>query len=368
MKSFISAIGTANPKYKYSQEEICQFMIDAYPSLNGQESKLRALYRATGIKNRYSVIPDYSKNNGDYEFYPNTTNLEPFPDTASRMKLFQKEAVHLGNEAIQNCISKIPDTKLSEITHLITVSCTGFYAPGLDIDLVNLLNLNPGIHRTAINYMGCYAAISALRIGHSIASADKDAKVLILCLELCSLHYQKLETDDNKLANSLFGDGAAAVIISGTQLSELSLTPILFDSKLISDGKSEMAWVVGNLGFEMKLSSYVPEVLKQGLDSFEEELFKRSNAKSIDHFAIHPGGKKILESVEEKLNLEKHQLQYSYDVLRNYGNMSSPTILFVLKDIMKNLNSKNDQDLVLTMAFGPGITLESSLLQVTTNG
>ncbi len=361
MHNYITHIGTAVPEYKIHQMDISRFMSNAHGLINGNEVRLNALYRATGIKTRFSVIKDYT-GVGNRSFYPDNSELEPFPDTQARMLLYKKEAIRLAGSAISNCING-SGFDLHNITHLITVSCTGFYAPGLDIDIVNKFGLSRSISRTAINYMGCYAALSALNVGNSILSANPDAKVLIVAVELCSIHFQKQDTNDNRLANALFGDGAAAVILEPTRGSEINLEMVHFESEILPEGSSDMAWSVGNLGFEMRLSSYVPAVIENGIDALLES-YKRKNPEPFDHFVIHPGGKKILEAVERKLGIGKEEDRYAYEILNNYGNMSSPTILFVLKLLLENLSEKNHGENIFGLAFGPGLTLESMELRV----
>ena len=368
MTSFISAIGTANPPYKYTQNDLVEFMSSAHGAVNGSEVKLKALYRATGIKHRYSVLADYGANPQSFEFYPKNKQLEPFPDTASRMSIYQKEALFLSKAAIEKCLDTYPELQRSEITHLITVSCTGFYAPGLDIDLINELDLRTNVQRTAINYMGCYAAISALRNADSIVRADPEAKVLVVCVELCSIHFQKMDTTDNRMANALFGDGAAAMIVEGRNNQRMQLAPVGFNSELLPNGAKDMAWTVGNLGFEMKLSSYVPEVIREGVGKLGHSLLGKIDPpvdfNKIKYFAIHPGGKKILEAVESELGIDRERNFAAHKVLSEFGNMSSPTIVFVLDELKKHIQPKDHDEYIFCMAFGPGLTLESSLLRI----
>ena len=319
--------------------------------LNTEESeKLAVLYRATGIHNRYSVIPDFGKSHG-FEFFPEFGTSDPHPSTKSRNKRYQTEAIKLAMNAAR-------DTKvnLSEVTHLMSVSCTGMYAPGLDIDLVNQLKLNPAVERTAVNFMGCYGAMVGLKLASHICNSKPNAKVLLICTELCTIHFQNEPTEDNLLANALFGDGAAAVIVQKTPMEGLNIKLDEFKSTILPDSSSEMAWNIGDLGFEMKLSSYVPEVLNNNL----RKTLEAANIKfeGIEWLATHPGGKKILKVVEDQLGFSKKQNQVSHEVLKEYGNMSSPTVLFVLKTLMDQVIPK-EKNRLLALAFGPGITLEA---------
>ncbi|MEQ9592668.1 MAG: type III polyketide synthase [Cyclobacteriaceae bacterium] len=362
--SFITSIGIANPANKVNQKQIAEFMIGAMQLQNAEADKLRALYRASGIEYRHSVIEDYgstpSKN-----FYSSSKDLEPFPDTQLRMKLFRKEAVELSVSAAQNCL-QFSSAKPTDITHLVVVSCTGMFAPGLDIDLIRRLKLDSTTKRTSINFMGCYAAFNALRVADSFCKSDPNAKVLIVCTELCSIHFQKENSEDNKLANALFADGSASVLVEGNSNNSISLKIENFFCDIAIESENEMAWTIGNNGFEMKLSSYVPEVIKNGIHQLTQSLLTENNIKldDVTYFAIHPGGKKILETIEQELQLTKDQNKFSYEVLREYGNMSSPTVLFVLHKIFSELRQDDHNKKILSFGFGPGLTLESLILTV----
>src|SRR5258708_677100 len=212
--AFITSIGTAVPENKFEQATIAHFMEQIITD-ESQRRKMHAVFRASAINTRHSVLSDYGKEN-DFTFYPNTLGLEPFPSTAQRMLAYRKHACSLSLSAIKDCIGY---GKNREITHLITVSCTGMYAPGLDIDIVHALQLPTTTERICINFMGCYAAINALKVANSICKASIDAKVLIVCTELCSLHFQKDFTEDNIMANALFADGSAAMFVESGKTS-----------------------------------------------------------------------------------------------------------------------------------------------------
>ncbi len=363
--SFITSIGTAVPDYCISQSTLSEFMMRAMqPDYEGTR-KLKTIFRASGISTRYSVLDDYGKTE-NFSFYSNTTDFEPFPSTEKRINEYRTHAIGLSKKAIENCLAKRENFSPLSITHLITVSCTGMYAPGLDIDIVRELKLNTSIQRTSINFMGCYASFNAIKIADSICSASPEAKVLIVCTELCSLHFQKQPTDDNFLANALFADGSAALLMEATANTGWNLSPIAFHNALAFSEEDHMAWTVGNFGFEMKLSSYVPDIIRDGIQSLTTEMLLSIEKKlqDIQHFAIHPGGKKILEAIEEKLGLTKEHNKPAYNVLNDFGNMSSPTVLFVLDSILKKLNHTDQNALVLSFAFGPGLTLEGALFKL----
>jgi predicted naringenin-chalcone synthase len=362
--SFITSIGIANPPHKIDQSTLADFMVRTMNLNEADARKLKALHRVSGIKARYSVIGDYSRRE-NFDFYSNIDTGLPFPSTRKRLELFREHAVGLSEQSILECLSKT-SLKKDEITHLIVVSCTGMYAPGLDIDLVKKLGLKSTVERTCINFMGCYAAFNALKLADTFCASNPNAKVLVVCTELCSIHFQKENTDDNLLANTLFADGSAALLVEAQPRKGLNLKPISFYCDLAPEGEHDMAWTIGDLGFEMRLSSYVPDIIKSGIKDLTLSLLSRisHSFSDISYFAIHPGGKKIVEAIEEQLGISKEQNQYAYQVLENYGNMSSPTVLFVLHEISKHLNGVDGGKKILSFAFGPGLTLESMILEI----
>lgn len=335
-------------------------MTNAHQLKGDEADRLKVLYRATGISSRYSVIEDY-QSSSIRNFFPDNDRLEPFPSTQDRIELFQQEAAGLCVEAAKGALGNTP---VEHITHLITVSCTGMYAPGIDIELVDQLGLNSHVERTGINFMGCYAAFNALKVADAICTANEDAQVLIVCVELCSIHFQKEKVDDYMLANALFGDGAAAVVMKGKPEQGINLKTTSFYNDLHRNGHEYMAWKIGDFGFEMRLSSYVPDVIESGIKQLIQKLVNKSGVDKFDYFAVHPGGKKILQVIEKELNIGKKENQAAHDVLAAYGNMSSPTILFVLKRIMDQLKAEDHHKTLLGLAFGPGLTLESMLLTI----
>ncbi|WP_018476637.1 type III polyketide synthase [Pontibacter roseus] len=366
MKSYICGIGTANPPHKIPQMQVADFMAAALRLDEQGSRKLKALYRVSGIGQRYSVLEDYTRQNGDYTFYPNTLDLEPFPTVQQRMEVYRKHAVDLSEEAVRNCLQQLSGISMQDLTHLITVSCTGMYAPGLDIELVERLELNSCVQRTAVNFMGCYAAFNAIKLADAICKADSSAKVMLVCTEICTIHFQKHAEQDHIVSNALFGDGAAAVLMQGQPCQEVSLELQSFHCDLAPAGKREMAWHIGDTGFEMTLSSYVPDLIKSGIRQLTERLLQglKTSFPEIKLFAIHPGGRRILEVIEQELGMSRDDNRFAYQVLHKFGNMSSATVLFVLKELMESLTLKERDEPVLSFAFGPGLTLESMLLKV----
>jgi len=365
MRSHITAIGTAVPPNQITQSQVADFMAQGLQLDDAEARRLRALYRASGIQTRHTVLTDYTKTPGEFDFYGNQAGMEPFPAIDRRMELYRQHATTLCTEAIENCIQHVPDFDKDRLTHLITVSCTGMYAPGIDIEIIERMELPTHVQRTAINFMGCYAAFPALKASDHICRANPEAVVLIVCVELCSIHFQKHRTDDHLLANALFADGAAAVLVQA-QPTKKSLRMESFYGDIIPVGKKDMAWHISNFGFEMTLSAYVPDLIEQGIHVLTQNLLKNLNVtiSDISLFAIHPGGKRILEVIEKQLALSPDANCHAYEVLRNYGNMSSPTVLFVLQSLQKNLKAADQGKHILSFAFGPGLTMESMLLHV----
>jgi predicted naringenin-chalcone synthase len=354
--SKIVSIGTALPAYCHQQMDILGFMQKVYAGSEMEKRKLRFLYQQSGINQRYSVIADYSRHVHDWKFYPQAENLEPFPSLEQRMAIYHKYAPLLSIDAIRNCLHDVAHPH--QITHLLTVSCTGMSAPGLDLQVMELMELDKNIFRTSINFMGCYAAIHALKLADALCIAEPKAKVLLVCTELCTLHFQRESTMDNITSSLLFGDGAAAALICSDddQLHGIRISG--FHSEVIPKGKRDMAWELSSSGFLMTLSGYVPELIEEDFAEVVTRALKKSDLQlqQVDHWCIHPGGKKILEAIEHSMHLKKENLEASYKTLHEYGNMSSATILFVLKEMLARIGKGKN---IFAAAFGPGLTVET---------
>lgn len=308
MSSIISAIGTSNPENRFSQDQIFHFMKDAHQLDANNARRLEKLYQVSGIDFRHSVLNDFGKSRGEYDFFGNEIGLEPFPSTQHRGQVFESNALKLSLNAVKNCFAELKNFHQKEITHLITVSCTGMYAPGLDIELVEKLQLNPNVERTCINFMGCYGAFNALKVADYICRAQKNANVLIVDVELCTLHFQRENTLDNWLANSLFADGASAVLVQHEDFASQKIFSIgSFYTEIVSEARNEMAWRIGNHGFEMQLTNQVAKQIKSGIKNVAEKLLRKANLAldEIGAFAIHPGGRKILEVCDEVFKLSE---------------------------------------------------------------
>lgn len=355
--SKIISIGTAVPQHRTAQPAILEFMQAAYGN-DVASRKLNILFNNSGISSRYSVLPDFDKSKQQHIFFNGTPSNA---NVADRLNVFKEKAIPLAIEAIEDSFLKI-NTTIEEfgITHLITVSCTGLYAPGLDAELVDKLKLPNDIFHTSVNFLGCNAAFHALKIADLITKSENNAKVLIVSVELCTLHFQPKNNHDNLLSNTIFGDGAAAVIVTADDHDKKGLTIKGFYSLLLNKGKDLMGWNITPVNFEMILDSKIPDVIGDEVNNIVANASRKLKIQpeSISKWAIHPGGKKIIDVIKNKLQLSDADTKASYKVLDEYGNMSSPTILFVLNELMQEVNKG---ETIFSIGFGPGLSIETAL-------
>jgi predicted naringenin-chalcone synthase len=270
--------------------------------------------------------------------------------------------------ALTSCRRALADAGIESdtITHLITVSCTGFVAPGFDVQLIEELPLRRETERTHIGFMGCHGAMNALRIARGLIESRPENVVLLCAAELCSLHFQYEWTADNVVANSLFSDGAAALIIrsapadsSGDANGGLGVRVIASGSFLVPNTADEMTWNIGDHGFKMRLAASVPDIVCEWLPGWMNSWLGRSGYALADiaGWIVHPGGPRILDAVESCLELPEGCLTTSRDILSECGNMSSPTVLFILERTRRSLRGP-----CVMLGFGPGLTIEAALL------
>jgi predicted naringenin-chalcone synthase len=326
------------------------------------QRKFRFLTRDQSIGTKRMLIPDFSAESDEKWLYKDPGQI---PSTQERMALFltlaMPPAIRMAEEAI-----RAAGLTHEDITHIITVSCTGMTAPGLETLLAQALKLKPLTERYAINFLGCYAAFNAMRWAKNLADNDKNARILIVSAEVCSLHFRNDTSDDNLLSTYLFSDGVAACVITADPHDDRPGLEILHTSSaLISEGSRDMGWYIGNTGFEMVLNKNVPKHIQGQMKNTFEQFIQHAgiSREDIGHYAIHPGGKSILQAFENSLQLEQKDLNVSYQVLYNYGNMSSATIFYVLQTLMSDVSDILDGDLIYSAAFGPGLTVESALLK-----
>ncbi len=358
MNSFITSIGTAVPEYQYSLESFIAWAESTH-QLPVSKRKLQFLAKDAGIDTKHTVVDDFSYN-GEGSLYQWNSEGYTDPLTTKRLENFLPLATKLGVKAAEDCL-KSRGIETSDITHVIAVSCTGIQAPGLEIALHKALALSNQVERMAVNFLGCYAAFHAFKMADYICRANPSSKVLIVSVELCSLHFRNDDTNDNLLSTILFSDGAAAAIVEGKKPHKrTSFQWRTFHSALIREGESDMGWHIGNGGFEMTLSSRVSQHIGNHIRTVYQELLDKCaiNATDVKGYAIHPGGKNILRAFADAIGCGEHDLHPSFDVMRRYGNMSSATIMFVLKDI---LHGDYPDGHYYSAAFGPGLTVESGM-------
>jgi predicted naringenin-chalcone synthase len=365
----VESIATGNPPLQKAQEDAADFMTSIESLPEALRSRLPAIYRGSSIDYRYSCVPDYGKDDADdFSFFPKTWSLEPAPSTKSRNERYREAAIPLSEDVARRALEKA-DVAPDDITHVVAVSCTGFFAPGLDIELVKRLGLPPTTERTFIGFMGCYAAFNALRVAHGFCQSRPDARVLVVCTELCTLHFQIEDSLESVVVNSLFSDGAAATVLAAREEADARGRLAYADghTQIDDDSMDAMTWAIGDTGFQMGLSSSVPGVIAEHLPATIDALLKGHDlaAGDLDFWAVHPGGRRIVEQARDSLGLDEADVADSLEVLRRYGNMSSPTILFVLERILERgaTGDGAPPQHGAAMAFGPGLTLETALFK-----
>ncbi|MDX1934931.1 MAG: type III polyketide synthase [Capsulimonadales bacterium] len=366
MSVYLYPVATQTPATAYPQDDIAE---RTKRLLGGGDRKteriIHYLYSQSGIAKRHSVIEDFLPGHEGGLFFDPTSDSIRVPTTAERNRRYAEEATRLAPQLAQKAIERCPALVPSEITHVVTASCTGFFQPGIDFRIVRECGLSPNTPRFHLGFMGCYAAFPALKLAQTICQADARAVVLVECFELCSLHLQMDAAPDNLLGGSVFADGGGAAIVSArTDLGVPAFRLERFRSTLTPTGEDDMAWNIGDHGFVMRLSTYVPEILHGNIAEAIGPILTDAGLtpEEIRHWAVHPGGRAILDKVRSALDLCEESLAASRHVLREYGNMSSATIFFVLETLYDRRIVDSDEPL-LALAFGPGLTVESAILR-----
>ena len=369
-------LGTAVPQHCVNRSASANFATRT-SCISPQESrKVQALYRRTGIEQRGSVLLNESAEHEVInDFYPPAeTTQDRGPGTKSRNDRYRIEAPKLANQAASRALAA-SGLAPEEITHLITVSCTGFNSPGIDISLIDTLQLPFTTERVQVGFMGCHAAINGLRTARGLVATNEHSKVLMCCVELCSLHYQYGLDTDRIVSNALFADGAAAMVLesSGNDCSE-SETDEVFGrqdsalgsvqatgSFLVPNSRDSMTWCIGDHGYQMTLSAEVPNLIEQHLADYLLNWLagQGETIASVGGWAVHPGGSRILSAVENAMPLAKDALSVSRGVLSDHGNMSSATMLFILERFI----AMNKPKPWLMLGFGPGLEIEVALIR-----
>lgn len=367
MPTFIHNIATEVPDYSYQQSFLREQMKEYVSSREATQRIIHRIYTQSGIDKRHTVIKDFQANGSPRLFFKRDGSLNN-PSTGARNELYAEKAKPLFTRTAEQTIAENPTVRKEDITHVITVSCTGFFAPGPAFEIVQQLGLPPAAHRFHLGFMGCFAAFPALKMAQAFCEAQPEANVLIVCLELCTIHLQDSEIPDNLISASVFADGAAGMIVSSRKPEGTAFSLKKFSTSIAEESEEDMAWTIGDTGFNMILSTYVPEIIDKNLTAAIQPLLDtyQLDRQDIHHWAIHPGGRAILDNVESTMDLNSRQLASSRNVLAGYGNMSSATILFVLKDLLRRPQEFNNEH-VLAMAFGPGLTIESGILKKISN-
>jgi predicted naringenin-chalcone synthase len=361
MPMVIAGIGTALPRYQIDQADAADIVRKYSCDTEAQGRLFQRFYDHSGVAARYSVLLD--RPDGSLEerqsFYGTTS-----PTTRERMQRYEREASELAITAASGALEN-SGVAAGSITHVISVTCSGFFSPGIDITLIRRLGLPAGVARTQVGFMGCHGALNGLRVAQAFVQADPDACVLLCAVELCSLHHQYGWNVEQIVANALFADGAGAVVCVGserrTESKERSYQFIGSGSTVIDDSEDAMSWRIGDHGFLMTLSRRVPELIGQHLRPWLEGRLAE-NGLTIDtvgSWAVHPGGPRILSAVGEALGLDRSLVDVSHRVLAECGNMSSPTVLFILDRLMRSGAARP----CVSLAFGPGLAVEAAILE-----
>jgi len=350
-EAFINRIATANPPHDVHDT----FLRFGEQMLKGDNRRLALFGRMaerSGIAHRYSVLaPGGSGAAVDAEgFY----RLGAFPDTATRMKKFEACAPGLAVEAVEKLLVR---EDRSRITHVIVTSCTGLSAPGIDLELVERCNLPPSVERTMVGFMGCYAAINALKLARHIVRSEPSARVLAINLELCTLHLHETAALEEILSFLLFADGCAAALVSADPVGvEINS----FRAALVPDTRELIRWHIRDQGFDMVLSGAVPGAIRTALSESRDDIL--GGANDIALWAVHPGGRTVLDAVEHAFALPPAALTASRAVLNDYGNMSSGTVMFVLDRLMRADDGARRRG--CAMSFGPGLVAETMMFRM----
>lgn len=346
--AFVNQISTAVPDL-----DVHNIFVDHAPELIEERRKMllfRRMAERAQISHRWSAVED------PITFYGGNPSSV---DTETRMVEYEDKAPKLARKAVEGL--DLGDAA-DEITHLVIVTCTGFYSPGIDYDIIKTCGISPNVDRTQIGFMGCFAGITGLKTADNIVRANPQAKVLLVSVELCSVHMQQPKSLESMLSFLIFGDGCAAAVISADR-SGIELDS--FKQVMVPDTRELITWRIGNAGYDMVLSGKVPGQLGRALNQENLKLILAGRTPGdIDLWAIHPGGRTILDAVENALELEPSALEVSRYVLDNYGNMSSATVLFVLAEMMKRAAAGGPTGMGSAMAFGPGLTAETMLFRL----
>jgi len=352
-QAYLNRIATAVPT-----NDVHRFFIDFASSQLSADPRRRAIFNRMadkgGIEHRFSCFEPAGDPEGQSADRAGVFARGGFPGTGKRMEMFAATAPELARIAVEKVLD---GEDRSKITHLIVTTCTGFSAPGIDLEVIALCGLSTTIERTIIGFMGCYAAINALKQARHIVRSEPDARVLVVNVELCTLHLKETTDLEKLLSFCLWGDGCAASIVSADAVG-FGLDS--FRAIVAADSRELMTWSVRDDGFDMVLSGQVPAAIHDTLSAGIGDILGNKSVSDVDLWAVHPGGKSVLDAVERSLGLPLESLLPSREVLRQNGNLSSATVMFVLE---RMLADRTAGQIGCAMAFGPGLTAETMMFQ-----
>jgi predicted naringenin-chalcone synthase len=354
----ILGLGTALPQYSLEQKQFEQ-ILGGYLQLDpAQAEQMRKIFRHSAIDRRYSVLFDSEDPAQQHKIFAQL-RPETNPGMGKRNDIYKEEAPKLAQACAQKALSQWGGDPKA-ITHVISVSCTGMIAPGLEFLLADQLQLQRGVRRLGVNFMGCFGAFSGLSVAKALALQDPSYRILLVCTELCSLHFNLDDRSDTFVANALFADGAASAVIGAEpQASEHPLWNISKQSSLaLKNSLNDMTWEASDHGYVMRLSQEVPKLVQETIHPFVTS-FCDAPLRECS-WAVHPGGKAILLAITHSCGLDKRHLHPSWEILRRCGNLSSATFLFVLEELWK---TGQVAEWSVGLGFGPGLSLEGILLQ-----
>ena len=358
MSTRILAIGTAVPSARLLQPSTRDFFA-AQPGVSRLTARLiGAAFDSSAIDTRYSVIGGFGQ--GPNLFTDDGETLRA-PGTGERNDLYRREAPPLSAAAAREALQG-SGYAAEEVTHVVTASCTGFFAPGPDYLLVRQLGIPTSAERTHIGFMGCAAAFPALRTATRICDAQPGSVVLVVCTELCSLHIRSSSDPEQIVASAVFGDGAGAAVVSSAKTRRSDALEVgAFSTAITSEGEEDMDWTIGDHGFQMRLTANVPRIIGREIAGVVTSMLgaDADPLTEIDAWAVHPGGRSVLDRVQDGVQLPDEAMAHSRAVLRDFGNMSSATILFILQRILADA-SLPDGARIAGLCFGPGLTVETA--------
>lgn len=349
--AYINRVSTATPKHDLHTE----FLEFAENSFDNPKTRLlfRRMVERSHVSHRWGHMENLMS---FYDGDPDSMGIR------ARMATFEKEAPKLAVEAVERL--ELGDLT-GQITHLIVITCTGFFTPGIDFAIINSCGVPTTVERTQIAFMGCFSGVNGLKLAHHIVRSEPDAKVIVVALELSSLHLQSTQDLERMLSYTIFGDGCGAALITA---EPTGLAIDSFQALVIPETEDLMTLSIGSKCIEMHLSGKVPNELSRSLKNEEtmKVVLRGAETNDIDIWAIHPGGRSILDAVGRAIDLTEDDLAISRGVLDSYGNLASATILYVFAEILRQHESGTLQGSSgCALAFGPGLTAETMLFHAT---